>query len=141
MTVAKQVSDVHTNLFFQMLVEKLITGGKFDAQIEKCCELYRHRRDLMLSLLSEKIEPGKAEWTHPDGGLFVWMRLPEGCDGLELCRIVKEKKLACVPGNAFCVDENAVSNGVRLNFSLPTDEQIIKGCDILAAAINEYVKL
>ncbi len=141
MTVAKQVSDVHTNLFFQMLVERLITGGGFDKHIESCCELYRHRRDLMLSLLEQKIERGKAVWTNPDGGLFVWLRMPEGYDGLELCRIVKQQKLTCVPGNAFCVDENAVSNGVRLNFSLPSDEQIVKGCEILANAINEYVKL
>ena len=140
MTVAKQVSDVHTNLFFQMLVSRLVSDGGFDKHIADCCALYRHRRDLMLSLLSEKIDPGKATWTTPQGGLFVWVQLPEGYDGMELCRIVKEKKLACVPGNAFCVDENAVSSGIRLNYSLPTDAQIEKGCGILAAAINEFVK-
>ena len=140
MTVAKQVSDVHTNLFFQMLVSRLVSDGSFDKHIEECCALYRHRRDLMLSVLSEKIEPGKATWTKPQGGLFVWVQLPEGYDGMELCRIVKEKKLTCVPGNTFCVDANAISNGVRLNYSLPTDDQIVKGCTILAEAINEFVK-
>ncbi len=140
MTVAKQVSDVHTNLFFQMLVCRLVSDDGFDAHIAECCKLYRHRRDLMLSALEKKIEPGKATWTRPFGGLFVWVQLPEGYDGMELCRILKEKKLTCVPGNTFCVDANAISNGVRLNFSLPTDAQIEKGCSILAESINEFVK-
>jgi len=140
MTVAKQVSDVHTNLFFQMLVSRLITGGDFDAHIDACIKMYKEKLDLMISLLEKYVEPGKARWNKPAGGIFLWVELPEGYDGMELCSVVKAKKLACVPGNAFNVDEHAPSNCIRLNLSLPTVAQIEKGCKILGDAINEFVK-
>ncbi|MDR1117530.1 MAG: PLP-dependent aminotransferase family protein [Oscillospiraceae bacterium] len=140
MTVAKQVGDVHTNLFFQMLVHRFVTGGGFDAHIENSCDLYRKKCGLMLDEMDKKIDRSKADWTKPDGGLFIWVTLKNGFDGMELCRIMKRRKLTCVPGSAFCVDETAVSSGIRLNFSLPSDEQIVKGVGILARAIDEFVK-
>ena len=140
MTVAKQVSDVHTNLFFQMLIHKFITNGDFDNHIARSCDLYRHKLNLMLSLMERQVDASKAKWTKPQGGLFLWLELPEGYDGMELCRIMKPEKLTCVPGNAFCIDETKVSNAIRLNFSLPSDEQIEKGVGILAREIDKFVK-
>lgn len=140
MTVAKQVSDVHTNLFFQMIVERLVSGGGFERHIENCRDTYRHRRDVMLEALEKFIPAGKATWTNPDGGLFIWLTLPEGYDGTELCARAKANKLACVPGIAFNVDESAPSRSFRLNFSLPTDAQLVRGCEILGREIDAYVK-
>ncbi len=140
MAVAKQVSDVHTNLFFQMIVERLVTGGGFERHIEECRKVYRRRRDIMLDALGKYVPEGKAEWTVPDGGLFIWLTLPEGYDGAELCRRAKAHKLACVPGSAFNVDEHATSRSIRLNFSLPTDDQLVRGCEILGREIDGYVK-
>lgn len=140
MAVAKQVSDVHTNLFFQMIVERLISGGGFERHIAECRATYRWRRDIMLRELEKNIPEGKATWTKPDGGLFVWLTLPEGYDGTELCARAKANKLACVPGIAFGVDENAPSRSLRLNFSLPTDEQLVRGCEILGREIDNYVR-
>lgn len=139
LTVAKQVSDVHTNLFFQILVEKYFRTGDVDAHIEECRALYRRKRDRMLAAM-EKHMKGKAEWNVPDGGLFIWAELPEGFDGLELCARLKARKVACVPGNAFAIDESAKSRGFRLNFSLPTDEQIDRGISIIGEVLSEYVK-
>jgi len=138
-TVAKQVSDVHTNLFFQILVAKYLQTGNIDAHIEECRALYRQKRDRMLAAMDKHMK-GKAEWNVPDGGLFIWAELPEGYDGLELCRRLKERKIACVPGNAFSVDESEISRGFRLNFSLPSDEQIDRGVAIIGEVLSEYVK-
>ncbi len=140
MAVAKQTADVHTNLFFQQVIERLVSGGGFEAHIENCCSTYRHRRDIMLDALERFVPIGKAGWTKPDGGLFLWLTLPTGYDGTELCARAKANKLACVPGIAFNVDESAPSRSLRLNFSLPTDEQLVRGCEILGREIDAYIK-
>jgi len=139
LTVAKQVSDVHTNLFFQILVAKYLQTGNIDAHIDECRELYRQKRDRMLSAMERHMK-GKTKWNIPDGGLFIWAELPEGYNGLELCRRLKERKIACVPGNAFSVDETELSRGFRLNFSLPSDEQIDRGIAVIGEVLSDYVK-
>jgi 2-aminoadipate transaminase len=139
LTVAKQVSDVHTNAFFQILVYKFLKECDIDAHIEDCRKLYRMKRDRMLAAM-EKHMMGKATWNVPNGGLFLWAELPNGYDGFELCRRLKENKIACVPGNTFSVDESEVSRGFRLNFSLPSDDQIDRGISILGRVLSDYVK-
>jgi 2-aminoadipate transaminase len=116
-TVAKQVSDVHSNLFFQILVEKISEDRKYGAHIDECRALYRQKRDRMLAAMDKHMK-GKAEWNVPDGGLFIWAELPEGYAGRELCRELKERKIACVPVMLSAVDESEISRGFRLNFSL-----------------------
>jgi 2-aminoadipate transaminase len=125
MTAAKQVSDVHSNLFFQILVERYMAGHDLDAHIARCRELYRTRRDVMDAELKKHM-PG-AQWIVPEGGLFMWIKLPDGRDGTEFCRRAKEKKVMAVPGSAFLCDESGSSSAIRLNFSLPSVEQIKTG--------------
>jgi 2-aminoadipate transaminase len=85
----------------------------------------------MLSKIEECFSK-KIEYTRPEGGLFIWCTLPEGCDMIEFCtKAVSEYKIAVVPGTAFCISENDKTQSFRLNFSTPTDEQIIKGIEIL----------
>ncbi|MCL1807634.1 MAG: PLP-dependent aminotransferase family protein [Oscillospiraceae bacterium] len=122
MTVGKQVSDVHSNLFFQILVEQFMARYDLEAHIARCRELYRARLGVMDAALKKHM-PG-AGWIVPEGGLFLWVKLPGGLDGTEFCRKAKEKKVMAVPGSAFLCDENGVSNAIRLNFSLPSPEQI-----------------
>jgi 2-aminoadipate transaminase len=124
-TVGKQVSDVHSNLFFQVLVERYMAEYDLDRHIVRCRDLYRAKRDVMDAALKQFL-PG-AEWTVPEGGLFMWVKLPNGTDGTEFCRKAKEKKVMAVPGSAFLTDEGAFSNAIRLNFSLPSVEQIQTG--------------
>nr|HQH63942.1 PLP-dependent aminotransferase family protein [Clostridiales bacterium] len=73
----------------------------------------------------------------PQGGLFVWGLLPEGVDMPGFCRLAVQKKVAIVPGSAFMVDENERTQAVRLNFSTPSDENIVKGVSLLAEAAAE----
>lgn len=139
MTVAKQVIDVHTNLFFQILVDRYLRMDIIDGHIGMCRALYRQKRDRMLEAMDRHMS-GLAAWNVPDGGLFIWAELSEGYDGLELCRRLKERSISCVPGNTFCIDVNQVSRGFRLNFSLPSDEQIDRGIAVIGRVLSEYIK-
>jgi 2-aminoadipate transaminase len=136
MTAAKQVSDVHSNLFFQILIERYMAEYDLDAHIAKCRDLYRTRRDVMDAAL-KKYLPG-AKWVLPEGGLFLWVNLPDGMDGTEFCRLAKEKKVMAVPGSAFLCDESGSSGAIRLNFSLPSVEQIEKGVARLGGTYKEF---
>jgi len=137
--VAKQVSDVHTNLFFQMIADRILRECDIDGHIEKVRGIYRAKRDRMVEAIRANFG-GKVEYEIPDGGLFLWLTLPDGYDGAELCRISGKMGVAAVPGSAFQIDESIVSPGVRLNFSLPTFEQIDRGVELMGKAIAEYVK-
>lgn len=137
LTVAKQVSDVHTNLFFAMLVAKYLERYDIDAHIESIRTLYRHKRDLMQHELAVKAAECLS-FNQPDGGLFIWCEMPRG-DGMDLCRIAGGKKVAAVPGASFSIDESKICPTIRLNFSLPSDEQIVKGVGLLAEAAKTYL--
>ncbi|MCL2030285.1 MAG: PLP-dependent aminotransferase family protein [Oscillospiraceae bacterium] len=136
LTVAKQVADVHSNLFFQMLVHEYITTRDLDGHIERCRGLYRAKRDRM----ADALRACKAlKFRVPDGGLFLWCELPDGLDGLEFCRRMARKGVAAVPGASFLADESRSLSAIRLNFSLPSLEQIGAGCARLIETLDESV--
>ncbi len=137
--VAKQVSDVHTNLFFQMVADRILRDCDIDGHIERVREIYRVKRDRMVEGIKRHFGD-KVTYEVPDGGLFLWLTLPDGLNGAELCKLSGSMGVAAVPGSAFQVDEHAVSPCVRLNFSLPTFEQIDRGTELLGKAIAQYVK-
>ena len=139
LVIGKQATDVHTNLFFQVVAAEYMTQYDLDAHIEKARNIYREKRDLMLSCLEAKL-PDEVTFSRPQGGLFVWMDLPEGSDGKDLAAMTVKQKVSIVPGNCFMVDDTKVSRGVRLNFSMPSKAQIEQGTDILAACVREYLK-
>ncbi len=132
MVVAKQVTDVHTNIFFQILCHRYMTECDLDAHIESIRRLYGHKCGLMLDTL-DKTMPKDVSYTRPQGGLFVWATLPESVDMNAFVKKAIENKVAVVPGTAFNCDESAPSSSFRLNYSTPTDEQIVKGIEILSA--------
>ncbi len=138
LTVAKQVSDVHTNLFFQILTTEYIDKFNVDEHIKKTCDMYRVKADKMIECISREFSP-KVSFTRPDGGLFVSCTMPEGYDGAELAALAKEQKVAIVPGCAFSVDEAKICPTFRLNFSLPSINQIETGISRLAKVLNSYV--
>lgn len=138
LTVAKQVSDVHTNLFFQMLAAEYLTNCDIDAHIAKICDMYRTKADKMLECMEKKFSP-KVKFTRPEGGLFISCTLPDGFDGAELASRAKAAKVTVVPGVAFATDDTKVYPTFRLNFSLPSLDEIERGIDRLAKVVNEYV--
>ena len=139
LAIGKQATDVHTNLFFQMLIADFMENYDFDAHIETIKELYKHKSGLMLDTIRETF-PEEVSYTVPEGGLFLWCTLPEGCDMLGFVQFAKSKGVAVVPGVAFNVEEGKESRSFRLNYSTPTDEKIVEGTRIVGAALREYLK-
>lgn len=138
LTVAKQVSDVHTNLMYQMIANEMLTKYDIDAHIEKICDIYREKRDAMCNAI-EKYFPKEVTYERPDGGLFLWCRLPDGYDGVEFCKLCGPRGVVGVPGSSFAIDENEKTPYIRLNFSLPTFEQIERGVKIMGEALREFI--
>ncbi len=135
LVVAKQVEDVHTNQFFQMLCHRYITECDIDAHIAGIRKLYKHKCGLMLSEL-DRVMPDCVKYTRPEGGLFIWCTLPDSIDQGEFIKKAMEKKVAVVPGQAFNCDTLAPSQCFRLNYSTPSDEQIVAGVGYLADAVK-----
>jgi len=127
---ALQCSTVHTNILAQLITYRLITGTGMDEYLEKLRQVYKRKRDLMLNNLKFNF-PLEVKFTEPEGGLFVWANMPFG-DALEFSRKAVQSKVAIVPGNAFCIDENEKSLSFRMTYATPSDEQIEKGTELLA---------
>ena len=133
MAVAKQGEDVHTNLFFQMLCHRFMTECDLDGHVQGIRALYRHKCELMIAEL-EKHLPPEITFTRPEGGLFLWCTLPDGIDANAFVQEALARKVAVVPGSAFNCDASAPSRSFRLNYSTPTDEQIVEGVKRLGEA-------
>ena len=130
MVVSKQTSDVHTNIFFQMLCYKYMTEYDLEAHIKKIQEIYRHKCSLMISALEEYM-PDTVSFTRPCGGLFVWCTLSANISAEEYIKEATAKNVRVVPGTTFNCDTDVPSDSFRLNYSTPSDEHIIKGIKIL----------
>ena len=136
-TIGKQVSDVHTGVLNQMIVSRWFDEYDVDAHIETIKEIYRRKLNLMCGCL-DKYCGGFIEYVRPQGGLFVWARLPENVDMLQYVKKLLQQNVAVVPGTAFMVDDTAPCSYIRLNFSTPSDEDIIRGVRIMGEIAKEY---
>ena len=131
----KQRSDVHTNSVSQMEVSHFLANNDIDAHISKIKELYKNRRDLMLEAIDENFPEG-VETTRPDGGLFLWVVLPEKIDSKEMLKKAIDKNVGYVPGGAF-FPNGGNKNTMRLNFSNMKEEKIVEGIQILGEVIRK----
>ena len=138
MVVAKQVEDVHTNIFFQMLCHRYIAECDMDKHVADIRKLYKHKCDLMLSELDKKM-PKCVRYTRPEGGLFLWCTLPDNISQPDFVKAAMTKKVAVVPGQTFNSDPNSPSQSFRLNYSTPSDEQIVEGIDRLAETVKSML--
>ncbi len=138
MVVGKQCEDVHTNLFFQMLCYRYMTERDMDAHIKDIQAIYREKATLMLDCLAKEM-PAGIKWTRPEGGLFIWCTLPDKIPMMDFVRKAVERKVAVVPGTAFNCDTEAPSPSFRLNYSTPSDEDIVRGTAILGALAKEML--
>ncbi len=136
MVVAKQVEDVHTNIFFQMLCYRYMTERDLDAHIKAIRGIYRDKAGRMLRRLDECM-PKCVSYTRPEGGLFLWCTLPGGVSSADYVKEALARKVAVVPGTAFNCDPAAPSDSFRLNYSTPSDEDIDRGVKILGDLARE----
>ncbi len=136
MVVSKQTSDVHTNIFFQMLCYRYMTECDLEGHIEDIRAIYRHKCALMLDCLEKEL-PSSIKFTRPEGGLFIWCTLPDGIDAGAFIKEAAARSVRIVPGTTFNCDVDAPSQSFRLNYSTPSDEQIVKGIKILGSLARE----
>ncbi len=134
--VAKQVEDVHTNIFFQILCSRYMDECDMDAHVEEIRALYRKKAGFMLECL-DKYMPECVSYTRPEGGLFLWCTLPDSISLMDFVRRAGENLVFVVPGTAFNCDESAGSQSFRLNYSMPSMEEIEKGIRILGDLVRE----
>ena len=137
MAVGKQGEDVHTNIFFQMLCHRYMTECDIDAHIEDIRSIYRHKCDLMLDCIERYVPRDIVTFTRPEGGLFIWGTVKDCDDVSPIVQQLIAKKVAVVPGSAFNCDTSKKSGSFRLNYSTPTDEQIIEGVKRLGSVFQE----
>lgn len=144
-TVAKQGMDLHTATLNQLIAHEILTGGAegddfLKGHVRLIRDVYRERRDVMLTAM-ERHFPDGVSWTHPAGGLFLWVTLPSYLDASELLKEAIQKKVAYVPGSSFHPAGNG-KNTLRLNFSFCKPELINEGIkrlgDVFGNAIEQY---
>lgn len=129
----KQGADLHTPTLNQMLMYEL-SQGVLEQLIPQIRAKYRTNRDLMSQALQEHLS-GIAHWNRPEGGMFLWLQLPQHLDSVELLKQAVEEKVAFVPGQPFYADGTG-HNTLRLSFSVATPEQIQSGIARLAKVIK-----
>jgi 2-aminoadipate transaminase len=138
LTQAKQGADLFTTTFSQVVAYEVGHGGFIDQHVKEINILYKHRRDVMVEGLEETMPVG-VKWTHPQGGLFLWMTVPENLDATRLLKSAIEKKVAFVPGESFHPGGGG-KNTMRLNFSYSKDELIQEGIVRLATVLAEHMQ-
>jgi len=135
--IAKQASDLHSNYFSQRIVFQYLTDHDIDKHILKIREIYKKQRDLMVSMI-EKSFPEEVKSTRPEGGMFLWVTLPERLSSMHLFELAKKENVAFVPGKAFYVDGGG-NDTLRLNFSNSDEEKIAEGIKRLAKVIKKLL--
>jgi 2-aminoadipate transaminase len=138
LVTAKQATDLHSNYLTQRIIHRFLTNSDVESHIRRIKESYRRQRDTMVGAIEEQFPPD-VTYTRPDGGMFVWVTLPEGFSSMDLFDIAIKDNVAFVPGNPFYTDGGG-SNSMRLNYSNASDDVIVEGIRRLGHAIREMLE-
>ena len=133
--VCKQSLDLCPPIFDQYVAAEFLESGKLDANLEKSIALYKGKRDLLLELLQKHMPQG-VKWTHPEGGLFLFLTMPEGFEAVRFYDKALDAGVAYVAGEFFHPDGSG-KNTMRMNFSFMTHERIAEGVKLLASLLSE----
>jgi 2-aminoadipate transaminase len=137
--LGKQAADLCTSTLTQYFVREYFAEGRWRDYVDSLLGIYRSRRDAMLEALARHF-PEQAEWTHPEGGLFVWATLPDYIDTTDLLAKALRENVAFVPGRAAYIDERGGSS-MRLNFSGSPEEELTEGVRRIGRVVREQVAL
>ena len=132
----KQCSDTHTNTWSQMVCDEWLRHSDTEAHIAAIRKVYERKCRLMLAEMDRQFDP-RIRYTRPSGGMFLWATLPDGVDMMSFVLEAQRRKVAVVPGSAFLCDEDGATQCFRLNYSTPSDEDIVKGIGILGDLTRE----
>ena len=135
--VCKQSLDLCPPIFDQYVAAEFLKSGRLDANLKKSIELYRSKRDLLLSQLEEHMPEG-ITWTHPEGGLFLFLTMPEGFDAVRFYDRALDAGVAYVAGEFFHPDGSG-KNTMRMNFSFMSPQKIKEGVELLARLLYDEI--
>ena len=135
--VCKQSLDLCPPIFDQYVAAEFLSSGRLDENLAKSIELYKGKRDHLLSLLHEYMPEG-IRWTHPEGGLFLFLTMPEGFEAVKLYDKALDAGVAYVAGEFFHPDGSG-KNTMRMNFSFMTKERMTEGVKILAELLKDEI--
>lgn len=135
--VCKQSLDLCPPVFDQYVAAEFLASGKLDENLLKTIALYKGKRDLLLSLLEEYMPEG-VSWTHPEGGLFLFLTMPEGFDAVAFYDKALSAGVAYVAGEFFHPDRSG-RNTMRMNFSFMTPQKITEGVKLLAELLEDEI--
>ena len=135
--VCKQSLDLCPPVFDQYVAAEFLESGKLDENLLKTIALYKGKRDLLLSLLEEYMPEG-VSWTHPEGGLFLFLTMPEGFDAVAFYDKALSAGVAYVAGEFFHPDRSG-KNTMRMNFSFMTPQKITEGVKLLAELLEDEI--
>lgn len=139
MVVCKQGEDVHSNIWAQIVANEFMTKYDFNAHLKGLRALYKEKAELAMRTMDEALVPNKISYRPIEGGLFLWCELPASADMTEFCKLAIQRNVAVVPGNAFLTDESQKSSCFRINYSTPTDEQLVRGIQILGQLAKDVL--
>ena len=131
--VCKQSLDLCPPIFDQYVAAEFLASGRLDENLLKSIELYKGKRDLLLGLLEEHMPEG-VTWTHPEGGLFLFLTMPEGFDAVKFYDKALDAGVAYVAGEFFHPDGSG-KNTMRMNFSFMSPQKITEGVKLLATLL------
>ncbi|MEP0827241.1 MAG: PLP-dependent aminotransferase family protein [bacterium] len=141
LVTAKQGTDLCTSAYISFLAAYLLEARQVDRQVVLSRGLYKVKRSIMLSSLERFMPPDEGiSWSKPEGGMFLWLELPEYIDTLELLKEAVENKVAFVIGKGFFTDGSG-GNAMRLNFSFPTEKQIVEGIERIAQLVSKRLRV
>lgn len=132
---AKQGSDMQVAASAPMIINEYMETNDLDAHVQKICSSYKHKRDIMLAAM-ETYFPKSLKWSKPEGGLFIWVTLPEGINAKDILDVCVKNKVIFVTGKLF-YPVNAAENTLRLNFSKMGEEEIVEGIRRMSDAIKQ----
>ena len=135
--VCKQSLDLCPPIFDQYVAAEFLESGRLDENLVRSIALYKGKRDLLLGLL-ERHMPDGVRWTRPEGGLFLFLTLPEGFEAVKFYDKALDAGVAYVAGEFFHPDGNG-KNTMRLNFSFMTEERIAEGVKLLAELLGKEI--
>jgi 2-aminoadipate transaminase len=135
---AKQGCDLHTGTFVQYIANDICQRGLLKPHVGRLRQAYKERRDTMLDALAE-FWPDGCGWTRPQGGLFLWAKVPESTDTVEFLKDAVAQKVAYVPGVNFYPNRDGGHNAMRLNFSYCAPDVIVEGIHRLGTAVKQVL--
>jgi GntR family transcriptional regulator / MocR family aminotransferase len=134
----KRVNDLATSTLVQRALEAYVTVGRYQAHLRRSCQIFHKRRDAMLSAIQRYL-PAEIHLDPPQGGLFIWLQLPENLSSENLLPLAWEEGVVFAPGNGFFPDGLGGRNWLRLNFVAQAPDQIDEGIKRLGKAVKRLI--